>query len=349
MRYALSLLYGLAVRCRGEFYRSGLLKSHRLSHPVISVGNLTAGGTGKTPLVAFLAQGLLNAGLQPVILSRGYRGSAEHSTLLVSAGEGPLREASICGDEPYLLARKLRGVPILVGKERYQSGLAAEKRFANPLFILDDGYQHLQLQRDLDLLVLDATDPFGRRRLLPAGRLREPLSALRRADHIIVTRAHLPFDQEALEKQLRRWSPFAPVSYCYHDAVAVWDARTRQTYAMRDFAGRSTVALAGIGNPDVFLRDLEHYQIRVEDQLIYRDHHAYSQADLDRGFAKLAGSRADCLITTEKDAVRLERLSFEPGRVFALAIETRCEDAQEFLRSILRDLSAAKPGQRQTA
>lgn len=340
MKRLLAKLYGLAAGLRVRLYSAGLLKTRRLNSPVVSVGNLTVGGTGKTPYVAYLARVIQESGRQPAILSRGYRGKAERSTLLVSDG-GPVRcRPEDCGDEPCLLARKLPGVFVAVGKDRYAGGRLVEERFGDVIHILDDGFQHVQLERDLNILLLDATDPFGGGQPLPAGRLREPLRALARADLIVVTRAHLPMDGELIETQVRRWNPRAPISYFHHDAVGLYDLKSGERHRLRDWIGQPAAALAAIGKPEVFLHDLAHYQIRVVGEFLHRDHHAFTQRDLDEALALTTDGSARAVVTTEKDAVKLERLEFSQGQVMVFEIEAMPEDEPEYRRFILEEIRA---------
>ncbi len=338
MKYLLSKIYGLIVSLRVFLYQKGLLRSHRLKNPVISVGNLTVGGTGKTPLVGFLAQILKKAGYQPVILSRGYKRSNNSPVLLVSDLEKVLCGPEECGDEPYLLARKLEGVPVVVGKSRYQAGKLLEDRYSNLIYILDDGYQHLQLKRSLNILILDATDPFGGHHLLPAGRLREPTKALARADTIVITRSHISSESESIAEHIRRWNKRVPISYFHHDVTALYDARTGSRFQARDFLGSWVIALAAIGNPQVFLHDLEHYQMKISDRFIFRDHHPFSQSELDRVLKCLKEGQARAIVTTEKDAVRLKELNFQEDQIFVLQIEPQPEDLPEFKKEFLNEV-----------
>ena len=336
----LSRLYSLAVRIRTLLYRRGVLRRRSLRNPVISVGNLTVGGTGKTPFVAYVAGVLQQAGYQPVILSRGYRGSAEHSTLVVSDGRNVLCGPASSGDEPFLLARQLPGVRVAVGKDRHRAGTLVEEDAAGRIVhILDDGFQHLRLKRNLDILLVDATDPFGGGELLPAGRLREPLSAMGRADLVIITRSHLLGAIDDPEAVIRRHNKLTPISYFYHDAVGVFDLKSRRQYRTRDFMSRRVIALAAIGNPEIFVRDLEHYQVDVRHQLLFPDHHPYSQSDLDRALESLDEHGAEALMTTEKDAVRLQGLVFEAGQVFVLQIEALPEDPVEYRKFLLDEVA----------
>jgi tetraacyldisaccharide 4'-kinase len=338
MKILLSRIYGLIVSLRIFLYQRGLLRSHRLNNPVISVGNLTVGGTGKTPLVGFLAQILKKAGYQPVILSRGYKRSNNSPVLQVSDLQKVLCTPEECGDEPYLLARKLEGVPVVVGKSRYQAGKLLEDRYSNLIYILDDGYQHLQLKRNLNILILDATDPFGGHHLLPAGRLREPTRALSRADTIVITRSHFSPGSENIEEHIRRWNKQVPISYFHHDVTGLYDARTEGRFQARDFLGSWVIALAAIGNPQVFLHDLEHYQMKISDRFIFRDHHPFSQSELDRALARLNEGQARAIVTTEKDAVRLKKLDFQENQIFVLQIEPQPEDLPEYKKEFLNEV-----------
>lgn len=341
MTEILARLYALAVHIRVYCYRKGILKARALDHPVISVGNLTVGGTGKTPWVAYLAEMLKKSGYQPVILSRGYRGKAEHSTLLVSNGRQILCEPEECGDEPYWLAQKLKGVPLAVGKNRYRAARQIQGPGERTVFVLDDGFQHLALKRDLNILIIDATDPFGGFRLLPRGRLREPLKAIERADLVVVTRSHYPFDQDEIELQVRERNAEAPLTYFYHDATGLYDLKSGRSFTPRDFMGKRVIALAAIGNPGIFLRDLAHYQIRVVTEFLFRDHHCFTQSEIDSVLGKCAELGTDGVVTTEKDAVRLQKLEFADNRIFALQIEVRAEDDEGARKLLLEATEAA--------
>lgn len=335
----LAQLYRLGVQTRVRLYRSGILHSHRLPHPVVSVGNLTAGGTGKTPLVMYFAQTLKQAGFQPAILTRGYKGAAEATGGLATDGSRILLHQDQCGDEAYLMAGKLEGVPIAVGRSRFESARLVPGFGVNPklVFLLDDGYQHLQLERELNVLVLDATDPFGGGKLLPGGRLREPLSALARADLVLVTRAHLPFDQDALETEIRLRNRLAKISYFYHDAVGLIELGTHRVFPLQHLFQKKVVALSGIGNPGVFLKDLAHYQMKVVRSFSFKDHHRFTPAELEAVERAGRSFGAQAIVTTEKDAVRLPA-NRAATPIFAMQIEARPEDAEKFERDFLEEV-----------
>lgn len=209
--YVPAKVYELGVRLRMALYETAYLKPRQLSKPVIAVGNLTVGGTGKTPLVEYIARYLTDESHETVILTRGYGRTATARARVVLNDGQPLPDWSLAGDEPLMLARRLPDVKIIVGADRYANGRFAETTYGCDVFVLDDGFQHLQLARDLNILVLDATDPFGNGDLLPFGRLREPLYALRRADAIVVTRTDRTFDQEHLLSVLAACEVTAPV------------------------------------------------------------------------------------------------------------------------------------------
>ena len=345
MTYLLSLLYGTGVEIRRLLFKWGILNAKTLRSPVISVGNLTVGGTGKTPFVAYLARVLQKLGYQPIILSRGYRGSRVRTGGIVSEGSQPLLGPEDCGDEPYMLARALPGVPVVVGKDRYRAGRSIEDRYERAIHLLDDGFQHLALKRNLNLLLIDGTDPFGGRHLLPRGRLREPLRAISRADMIIVTRSHLVTDSEGIELAIRHRHPTVPIAYFYHDAVGLKDLRTGKHFLLRDLMNQHVIVVAAIGNPEVFLRDLAHYQIRVADQIFFRDHHVFRQSELDGALDQAREVGARCVMTTEKDAVRLSHLQFEEGELMVFQIEARPEDPNEFLRIWKEEVEGLLPPQ----
>ncbi len=338
MKFILSRLYAAVLFLRVRLYRSGILKRGTLPGPVISVGNLTVGGTGKTPFVLYLARLLQEASYRTVILSRGYRGRAENSSLLVSDGSKILCQPEDCGDEPYLLATRLPGLVVAVGKHRRRVALDHPETRDADAYLLDDGFQHIKLKRNLDILLWDAAEPLSRLELLPAGRLREPFQAIERADLVVVTHAHLAFDYEALERQIRQHNKIASISYFYHDATGIYDLKSQKAYRVRDFSGKRVIALAAIGNPELFIEDLAHYQIEVVDRALFRDHHNFSQGELNHVLRRLSEGDAAGLMTTEKDAVRLKALDFPEERIFVFQIEFRPEDEAEYRKSFLSEM-----------
>jgi tetraacyldisaccharide 4'-kinase len=230
-------------------------------------------------------------------------------------------------------------VPVVVAKNRYLGGRSVEDRHEKVIHLLDDGYQHLQLKRSLNILVLDATDPFGGEKLLPAGRLREPIKALCRADAIVISRSHIGTGIDELENRIRNWNKTAPISYFHHDAIALFDARkAEKRFLVRHFLDKRVIALAAVGNPGVFLHDLAHYQMKVVDRFFFRDHHRLTQAELEQVLICARQRQADAVITTEKDAVRLHKLQFEEGQIFVLKIEFKPLDAENYQKQFLEEV-----------
>lgn len=328
----LSSMFGLASSARLFLYEKGVLRSHRLERPVVSVGNLTIGGTGKTPVVGLLAKLLLEAGYRPSILTRGYRGKGEAAGALISDGSAILCGPEVAGDEAYLLATQTPGAVVAVGKNRRDSGRTIERRFRNVVHLLDDGFQHLRLYRDLDLLLIDASRPLEDLRLLPAGSLREPLTSSSRADAILLTRSHLVRGDQLrrYEQAIGRLNPQAPVFRFFHEASAPVEITTGDEKQMDELQNRPVLALAAIGNPEQFLADLDRLAYRAQRKLIFRDHHCFSQADLEHILAICEKENLKAIITTEKDAVRLKQLSLPADRFFALPIAARCQDEKVF-------------------
>jgi tetraacyldisaccharide 4'-kinase len=308
-----SWLYGAVVAARNRHYDRPANRV-RAGIPVVSVGNLTVGGTGKTPIVCWIAERLRDDGRRPAVVSRGYGGTAGRGPCVVSRGEGPRVDVRVAGDEPYFMAHTLPGVRVIVGSHR-AGGVEAAVATGADIAILDDGFQHRRLARDLDLLLVDRSDPFGGGRLLPAGRLREPLSGMSRADLVLLTRSCSAELRVELETTLRRHLTGAPVLEAGHECVGFVDAEGEATEV-----GPRVVAFCGIGHPAGFRRDLEARGLELVDFVVFRDHHDYSSAELHALSARASASGAG-LVTTEKDLARLSGVpTAVPGPIAALRI-----------------------------
>ncbi len=297
----LAPLYGLATRLRARAYRSGMLPSHQLPVPVVSVGNLTFGGTGKTPTVVALVRDLVRRGRHPGVLTRGYRRQGDAPVLLV--GPDPGVAVATTGDEPAELARRLPGVPVAVDADRVR-GAAAALAMGADILLLDDGFQHLRLQRDLDLVLIDAGDPWGGGALPPRGRLREPADALARASAVLLTKLPSPPDAVAagIEERVRELAPGTPVLW---SRMVPRSVRTPEEALQPDaLAGRRVLAFAGLGRPRGFSALLEEAGAQVVASRWFPDHHAYSSADLEE-VTSAARYHGAVPVTTVKDAVKL--------------------------------------------
>ena len=311
-------LYG-AVACARNFgYNKGLASVHRLPCRVVSVGNLTAGGTGKTPMTIALARAAQSAGGRPAVLLRGYRGAGAGSRV-VSDGDRVFLDWRDAGDESILLARSLPGVPVVVGGDRVASGRLAVKRFRPDLFLLDDGFQHRRLHRDRDLVLLDGTDLFGGARMLPRGRLREPTVGLRRSHAAVITRADQADNPAALCREVEAVAPGLAVGLAAYRATGVRDL-TGAEQPTESLSGRRVLALSGIANPQSFQRTLVGTGAVVVGVLEYPDHHPFTEEDLVSARQALQACGAEWIVTTEKDAVRLNGRVPKHMPMFALCV-----------------------------
>lgn len=297
----LTPLYAVAVRTRAAAYERGLCLRRRLPVPVVSVGNLVLGGAGKTPTTVALVRDLIRRGRRPAVLTRGWGRTTADPLVLV--GPDPGYRPQQAGDEPLELALRLPGVPVVVDGDRRRGGEEAIRRGADVL-LLDDGFQHLGLARDLDLVVVDAGDPWGGGRLPPRGRLREPLSALGRASAVLVTKVPSPHQEAvaAIAKEVHRHAPGLPVLAARLEAVRM---RTPDgVESIGTLAGGKVLAFAGVGRPAGFFQLLEEAGAEVVARRSFPDHHLYTAAEVDEltQTAAAAGAR---LVTTGKDAVKL--------------------------------------------
>ncbi len=340
--WSVSQLYGglLLLRCYG--YQYGIRQVKRLPCRVLSIGNLTVGGTGKTPLTIWVARWCQQQGWPVAVLSRGYGGRLVGRFCVVSYGDGPCTPWHVVGDEPYMLARALPGIPVLVGRDRYLSGRYACDYFGSRLLILDDGFQYWRLWRDLDIVLVDASNPFGPQALLPRGILREPLRALRRAHAIVLTRmdmARMP--GTALVQQIRYWTRECPVYMATTVAEALYTGETPLPGSLDRLRHRRVVALAGIGNPQAFAVTLRQLGCDVQALLVFPDHHPYTAADWQRIVDIVQQRGAECLVTTEKDAVRLAPQWHAPFPVYTLRVGMQLvqgePELQQQLRQLMRD------------
>lgn len=315
-------LYGRGVSLRNLAYNSGLLKTHRLPIPVISIGNLNMGGTGKTPVTLSLARILRDPpyNLSPAVLSRGYKRRSS-GYRLVSAGDGPICDWKESGDEPQLYASKLSGVPVAVDADRARGGRTLIEHFSPSVILLDDAFQHRRIQRDLDIVLLDESFQWQKERLLPAGYLREPPSALKRA-HLIVLTHHQHGDEKS-DELWRTWTgQFGEnrLLACRTRPSGCAQFRTGEKVPLKALPDWRLIAFCGIAKPEAFLDTLTQLCADVRFLIRFPDHHVYKPKDVERLAISFTKEKADYLITTEKDAVKLGGL-FQALPILVLEIE----------------------------
>lgn len=325
----LSLFYGLLQRVRAFLYEKGFLRIEKIESRMISVGNITVGGTGKTPAVIAIAEAAKEKRFKVAILTRGYKGKAKGINT-VSNGSHILLDCLDAGDEPYLMARKLEGVPVVKGENRYLSARFAIEKFGSNLFILDDGFQHLKLYRDIDILLIDTTDPFGNGHLLPRGILREPLKAIRRADIVILTKSNLSTNKMEIVEVVRRYNPSAPIFLSYYKPLDLIGIKGNLT-PFESIKDMSLFLFSGLANHSSFKLLLESSGARIIGELTYPDHFYYSKKDIDEIKERAGRLGADMIVTTEKDIVRIPDSEFQT-QIYALRIEFVIEDEERWKR-----------------
>ncbi len=296
-------------------------RAKRLECPVISVGNILCGGTGKTPAVEYIAERLLGEGRRIAVLSRGYMRSGTSPFTVVSDGEKLLPGAAGGGDEPVMLAENLPGVPVISGKNRYRTGALALSEYGVSGVILDDGFQHYSLARDMDIVVIDSTRPFGNGYLLPRGALREKPGSLRRADLLILTHVNFCDDIGRVREMLFRAAGEKPVVETVHMAAGFRGINSGAELPPGGLDGKKAVALSGIGSPWLFEKTLSARGITVLASCRFPDHHPYTRKDVEAVSEKARRLGADCVITTLKDAVRLKAAGPGPDEdIFAMKV-----------------------------
>jgi tetraacyldisaccharide 4'-kinase len=320
----LSLLYGAVTRTRLSLYRRGTFVTTKLDRPVISVGNITTGGTGKTPLVEWVAKTLAGQGKRPCILTRGYGRKDPHVQVIVSDGYGVLASPMEAGDEPYLLAVNLSGIAAVISSaDRIAAGQEAINDFGSDCFVLDDGFQ-------LNIVTIDATNPWGGGSLLPYGRLRESREGLSRADCVVITRCDQVRSLDALRSEIVKYTGNRPI---FHSHM-----RTSRVSSLKNGPGALSsparlAAFCAIGNPSAFFEHLRRSGYELVLQKSFPDHHIFSQEEIDSLIESAKNAGANSLITTAKDAVKLRTLSF-PIPCYVLEIEIAIENADELARML---------------
>ena len=350
VRFLLAILKGIScifaaiVALRYFLYRVGLKRRHPLGIQVISIGNVTAGGTGKTPVTEIFARTLAAEGRKVAILSRGYRRKEApwwqrlftdviSPPLVVSDGKHVLLDSATGGDEPYMLASNLPGVAVVVDRDRVKAGRYAIKRLGCDTIILDDGFQYQKLKHSIEVVLVDSTNPFGNGNMLPRGILREPVRHLKRADIIFLTKCR--GDVSAVVQEIRKYNKTAEIVECTHAPKSLKDVWSREEFPLTWPEGKTTCTLSGIASPKGFENSLRHLGAKVVWCERYADHHSYDSSEILYALNRTADMGADALVTTEKDAVRFPRFETSPVRCLYLRIAIEILRGRESFQDII--------------
>lgn len=346
-RFILYLLWPLSQIYLGIItIRNLRRKKMELKCPVISVGNIVLGGTGKTPAVEMLVRMLTTSGYRTAILSRGYRRKPTKATAnfgIVSDGRTILLGSEESGDEPQQLARNLSEAAVLVGKDRFLTGNIALNKFDCDVIILDDGYQHISLKRNMDIVVINARQPFGNGCLLPIGSLREPKNSLNRANLFLLTHVDESTNLENLKQELKSFNPTAPIVESTHSPLYLRNIMTEEHVELKFLAGRDIFSLSSIGYPQSFENTLRNLGANLQDSFQFPDHHRYSLKEINKICCLVQEKGVNTIVTTQKDAMRLEqfRNSFfkhSIENILALVIELKIIRGKQILESMLSTL-----------
>jgi tetraacyldisaccharide 4'-kinase len=346
---ALALLYGAGVGLYRQAYVRDLLQTYALPCPVVTIGNLTVGGTGKTTTTRWIARRFLAQQRLPAVLSYGFRSgvrrSGSDSPVLVSDLDGVLEPVAVSGDEAQLLARSLPGVPVVIGPHRVRSGRLACERFHPDVCLLDDGFQYWRLKSDLSILMVNADNPLGYSHLLPRGLLREPLRALSRADAVILSHAdsHSPAQRAAIRDSLLHYNPALVIAEARHAPLRLRDLHTGGTAGLEALRGRRWLALSSIGHPDGFERSLIQHGAADVAPARFSDHHNYEPDDLRVAAERVRNDGLAGVVTTEKDAVKIPADWLQDTTCYVLEIDLEFLSGEASIAGLLRDRVGGSP------
>jgi len=351
--FGLSRVYAAAIQLRLWLWHHRIFRDHTLGCQVVSIGNLTVGGTGKTPVVEVFARALQQAGRRVAILSRGYKSTPRPlwervvakvtfqgdkiPPKVVSDGESLLLDSEQAGDEPYMLATNLKNVVVLVDKDRVKAGRYAIQRFGCDTLLLDDGFQYLALKSRLDVCLIDRNNPFGNHYLLPRGTLREPITNLKRARYIFITKSS-KFGADKLRKAIRQFNETAEIIECAHHPLHLQDVFTGERHPLKRLNDLDVASLSGIAAPESFDEGLRALGANLVYRKAYADHHRYTQQEILNMINRSLKRGAKAILTTEKDAVRFPKIDRRDIPVYFLRVEIRiiagAKDFDDAVRTI---------------
>ena len=344
----LSFFYGMAVKIRVCSYKSGIFKTNRLPCTVVSIGNITVGGTGKTPMTVYTAELINRIGYKVVVISRGYKGTAEKNGGIVSNGKTIFMDSKTAGDEPLMIAQKLKGIPVIIGKNRFAAGNIAVKEFNPDVIVLDDAFQHLSLMRDINLLLLDSRHPFGNNYLMPRGILREPVSSVLRGDAVIFTRvpskkANIEQDYGIFDKSIffsSHHSMFVCRIVKGNSPLSMGNHEKNEKHSINIISGKNIFVFSGIADNNTFLNSIKKLNCQIKGFLMFNDHHQYSSDDLNTILQSALKVEADIIITTHKDYIKIADMFCWPVDLVILDVAVSFgKDMEKFSNFIQSELA----------
>jgi len=340
---AASKVFGLAVNVRFWLYKNGIIKRSWPGCLVISVGNITVGGTGKTPIVEIFARELTKGGRKVAIISRGYKArspswrkrrknkKAFSTSKVVHDGSSLLLSARLSGDEPYMLAKNLGNVVVITDPDRVRGSRFAINNFGVDTILLDDGMQHIKIRRQIEVVLIDATCPFGYEHLFPRGLLREPIKSLKRASHIFITKSK-NIDIQPIVERIRQYNTDAEIISCHYEPVELVNFHTDEHIPISDVRDMNIFVMTGIAQPDGFVKLLKDIGGNVQRVYTYPDHHKFTHAEIEHVYKRAKNWNADGILVTQKDAVRFSKragASIRPCPVYYLKVAIKISSGEE--------------------
>lgn len=339
--YPFVSIYAVVIGIRNWFFEINLFKSGRVNAKVISIGNISVGGSGKTPLVISLTNLLKKSGMNVGVLSRGY-GRRTHGYLLVSDGKNILAPVNDCGDEIFITAMECK-VPAAVSENRLEGAKNLISEANVNLIILDDAFQHRWIKRDLNLLIFEqrflTENDFFKQNLLPTGMMREPFSSVKRADAVIINRKFTPAQE--IPFRYNRYLRSKKIFTAYYKAIEFGDVKHDTRYGLEEFKGQKSLVVSGVANPYSFINILKQTNVDTSNQMIFRDHKNYSNKEVQEIRKKFYSTNSHSVVTTEKDAVKLTKFAneFDDIDIFFLKIELKMDNESEFKEFILSGIN----------
>lgn len=335
----LSSLWSILYRIRRSFYEYGILKKEYFKVPIISVGNITFGGTGKTPMIIWLIKKIESYNMEPVVLTRGYKGKLEHNSGIIKGGQKFLCNPHEYGDEPLLISKKMKSGAVIVGKRRSANLKKYFHQIEPDVVLLDDGFQHIQLYRSFNILIFDALLPLESYKTAPLGYLREGLTALKDADAVLISRAD-QVDEKKIDGLLElighHLNPSVSIGKFTYAPIGLYDGFDKKVMEIEDLNGKNIIALTAIASPESFYHLLEANGANIVEKLVYQDHHFFNHEDINEILHKSIQSEA-IIVTSEKDMVKIRKVTKNP-RIFCVNIEIKFISGEKELVGKLRNI-----------